>query len=431
MIDMFNLYAEKDILSNILIDDSNFPKCIDVINEFDFYDKKHKILFSKMKEIYAEGKRINEINLTEAIGKKDVLEIGGVNYISSLQAYGSVAEKSYNVDLKSCLRLVKGYSEKRYLKNLLCRAVNAIENGELSNDVIKEGIYKGLSKSFKSNDKTLSPEEYLFKGLEEIEKRYVHGGDIQGMRTGYKSLDENLNGLKKGELVIVAGRPSMGKTVFALNLLDRLSDNNYKVLLHELEMGEETISMRLFSSRLNIENKLLQSGKLSEEQFMNLIDEYQKLIKRGNAFIDFGSKQSLLSISAKAKTMKQTKGLDVLIIDYLGLMDIDLKDTRTNAVGEITRGLKLLAKELNISIVLLCQLSRAVEGRIDKRPMLSDLRDSGNIEQDADVVIFTYREKYYDKKLKEDKLELIVGKNRNGKTGTIKLDFYPEYQKIA
>lgn len=251
------------------------------------------------------------------------------------------------------------------------------------------------------------------------------------MRTGYKSLDENLNGLKKGELVIVAGRPSMGKTVFALNLLDRLSDNNYKVLLHELEMGEETISMRLFSSRLNIENKLLQSGKLSEEQFMSLIDEYQKLIKRGNAFIDFGSKQSLLSISAKAKTMKQTKGLDVLIIDYLGLMDIDLKDTRTNAVGEITRGLKLLAKELNISIVLLCQLSRAVEGRIDKRPMLSDLRDSGNIEQDADVVIFTYREKYYDKKLKEDKLELIVGKNRNGKTGTIKLDFYPEYQKIA
>lgn len=164
---------------------------------------------------------------------------------------------------------------------------------------------------------------------------------------------------------------------------------------------------------------------------MSLIDEYQKLIKRGNAFIDFGSKQSLLSISAKAKTMKQTKGLDVLIIDYLGLMDIDLKDTRTNAVGEITRGLKLLAKELNISIVLLCQLSRAVEGRIDKRPMLSDLRDSGNIEQDADVVIFTYREKYYDKKLKEDKLELIVGKNRNGKTGTIKLDFYPEYQKIA
>lgn len=223
----------------------------------------------------------------------------------------------------------------------------------------------------------------------------------------------------------------MGKTVFALNLLDRLSDNNYKVLLHELEMGEETISMRLFSSRLNIENKLLQSGKLSEEQFMILIDEYQKLIKRGNAFIDFGSKQSLLSISAKAKTMKQTKGLDVLIIDYLGLMDIDLKDTRTNAVGEITRGLKLLAKELNINIVLLCQLSRAVEGRIDKRPMLSDLRDSGNIEQDADVVIFTYREKYYDKKLKEDKLELIVGKNRNGKTGTIKLDFYPEYQKIA
>lgn len=258
MVDMFNLEAEKEILGAILIDDSNFPKCLDVINEFDFYDKRHKSLFSKMKEIYAEGKRINEINLTEAIGKKDILEVGGVNYISSLQ-------NSNNVDLKSYLELVKGYSEKRYLKNLLCRAVNAVENGELNNDVIKEGIYKGLGKSFKAKDKTLSPEEYLFKGLEEIEKRYVNGGDIQGVKTGYKSLDENLNGLKKGELVIVAGRPSMGKTVFALNLLDGLADNNYKVLLHELEMGEETIAMRLFSSRLNIENKLLQNGKLSEE----------------------------------------------------------------------------------------------------------------------------------------------------------------------
>lgn len=422
---MYNLAAEAEVLGAILVEDNNLAICMDKINEFDFYDKKHQTLFYNMKVLYGEGKRINEINLFEVIGKDNIKDVGGISYISSLITIG------LNRDLTAYLEIIKNCSRRRDLLRVLNRAIADLEKGKRGIEEIKENIYRGFDEGANECSTILTEEQFMFKALEEIEKRYRQGGDIQGIKTGFKSLDENLNGLKRGELTVVAGRPSMGKTVFALNLLDGLADNGYKVLLNELEMSEESIAMRILSGRAKIENKRLQQGKLTDEHFIKIVNEYQYMSKRGKAYIDFGTSQSLLTISAKAKTMKQTKGLDVVIVDYLGLMDIKVRDTRSNAIGELTRGLKLLAKELDISIVLLSQLSRGVEGRMEKRPMLSDLRDSGNIEQDADVVMFTYREKYYDKKVKDDKLELIVAKNRNGKTGTIKLDFYPDYQKVV
>ncbi|WP_040413686.1 replicative DNA helicase [Clostridium thermobutyricum] len=422
---MNNIEAEIEVLGAILTDDKNLPNCLDEINEEDFYLERHKILFRKMKELYAVGKRVNLINIVNYIGKEKIIEFGGVSYISSL------IEGGRNLDIKSYLEIIKECSLKRKLKVSLEKSLEALIKGEEDLSAIKTRIYKGLETGDEIKRNILEDKDLMFKTLEEIENRFNKGGEVLGMETGYKSLDRLLNGLKKGELVILAGRPAMGKTVTALNIMDGLADRGYKVLLNELEMTEEAIGMRRLAYRTNTKSIAIQNGRLTEEEFIKITNEYSLLSKRGNVYTDCSYNQTLMSIMSRAKVLKETKGLDVLIIDYLGLMEMKIKDTRANAVGEITRGLKILAKKLDINIILLCQLSRNVEGRMDKRPMLSDLRDSGSIEQDADVVIFTYRDSYYNKEVTEEEIELIVAKNRNGKDGIVKFKFYGEYQKIA
>lgn len=422
---MNNIEAEIEVLGAILNDDKNLPNCLDKINEEDFYLERHKILFRKMKELYAIGKRVNLINIVNYIGKEKIIEFGGVSYISSL------IEGGRNLDIKSYLEIIKECSLKRKLKVSLEKSLEALLKGEENLSAIKTRIYKGLETGDEIKRNILEDKDLMFKTLEEIENRFNKGGEVLGMETGYKALDRLLNGLKKGELVILAGRPAMGKTVTALNIMDGLADRGYKVLLNELEMTEEAIGMRRLAYRTNTKSIAIQNGRLTEEEFIKITNEYSLLSKRGNVYTDCSYNQTLMSIMSRAKVLKETKGLDVLIIDYLGLMEMKIKDTRANAVGEITRGLKILAKKLDINIILLCQLSRNVEGRMDKRPMLSDLRDSGSIEQDADVVIFTYRDSYYNKEVTEEEIELIVAKNRNGKDGIVKFKFYGEYQKIA
>lgn len=422
---MKNIEAEIEVLGAILNDDKNLPNCLDEITERDFYLERHKILFRKMKELYAVGKRVNLINIANYIGKEKIIEVGGISYISSL------IEGGRNLDVKSYLEIIKECSLKRKLKLSLEKSLEALLKGEEDLNSIKTRIYKGLENENEIKRNILDDKDLMFKTLEEIENRFNKGGEVLGMETGYKSLDRLLNGLKKGELVILAGRPAMGKTVTALNIMDGLADRGYKVLLNELEMTEEAIGMRRLAYRTNTKSIAIQNGRLTEEEFIKITNEYNLLAKRGNVYTDCSYHQTLMSIMSRAKVLKETKGLDVLIIDYLGLMEMKIKDTRANAVGEITRGLKILAKKLDINIILLCQLSRNVEGRMDKRPMLSDLRDSGSIEQDADVVIFTYRDSYYNKEVTEEEIELIVAKNRNGKDGIVKFKFYGEFQKIA
>lgn len=422
---MKNIEAEIEILGAILNNDKHFPSCLETISEWDFYLKKHFLIFRNMKELYADGKRINLINLINHIGKEDILKAGGISYISNL------IEGGRNLDLKAYLELVKKCSTKRKLKASLENGLKALAKGEEDFDKIKDGIYKDLEEGLDVKKEVLEDKKLIFKTLEEIENRYKKGGEVLGMATGYTKLDRLLNGFKKGELVILAGRPGMGKTVTALNLMDGLADNGNKVLLNELEMTEEAIGMRRLSYRTNIKSIAIQNGKLTDEEFIKITNEYNKLAIRGNVYTDCSYNQSLLTIMTRAKVIKETKGLDVLIIDYLGLMEMQVKDTKANAVGEITRGLKILAKKLDINIILLCQLSRNVEGRVDKRPMLSDLRDSGSIEQDADIVIFTYRDSYYKREVTEETIELIVAKNRNGKDGVVKMRYYGEWQKIA
>jgi replicative DNA helicase len=221
------------------------------------------------------------------------------------------------------------------------------------------------------------------------------------------------------------------KTLMALNMADGLAKENKKVAIVEMEMTEEQLGVRRLSYMSDIESQKLQTGKLSSGEFEKIAITFSELAQRNNIFTDCSSYQNILTIKAKAKSIKQAYGLDVLIIDHLTLMDIPTTGNRSVDIGEITRQLKLLAKEIDINVILLCQLSRSVELRGDKRPMMSDLRESGNIEQDADLIVFAYRDEYYNKET-EDKniMEWIIAKQRNGKTGTLKFFYSDKMQKI-
>lgn len=429
---MFDIMAEQELLGILLNEDEYLEKAINNIDEDHFYDKRHRFIFAYMKEVYGKGERINIVTLNHHIGIKRIMEVGGISYLSSLR------EGRGNFDIENYIKIIKDLSIKRNGIYTLRKNADEVEAGKKMMDEAVEDVNKKFIENEGMKNSLLKEKDLMSEMLDAIEKRYLNGGDVLGMKTGYKKLDTTLNGFKKGELVVVAGRPGMGKTAVAINIADGLADNGNKVVLHELEMTKEAIGFRLISKNTMIKHRLIQNGKLEGRDFEKIVNEANRMSKRENLYLDCNPKQSLLTIRARVMALKQSQGIDVLIIDYLGLMDINIKDTKANAVGELTRGLKLLAKELDINIIILCQLSRSVEQRNDKRPFLSDLRDSGSIEQDADVVIFTYRGSYYGEEKTEyrgehkyEDLELIIAKNRSGESGIIKQVFYPEYQKIA
>lgn len=422
---MKNIMAENEILGGILYNNKIAAECISELNVEDFYSIKNRRLFTSMRNLYGNGKTINLTNLIEDIGSNNLDKVGGVSYISEILVNGmAIIPKEY-------IDILKDKSYRRKALKTLKEAIRELENPKRDINEVALNVQNRLIKDMYSKKKVLNDEELIGKALVEIENRYNQGGGICGMETGFSTFDKALNGLKRGELVILGGRPAMGKTVTALNMLDGLAQNGYNVLICEMEMTEESIGMRRLAAHSNIDNSKIQRGNLNDTEFEKIADSYNKLSKRGHVYTDCEYRQNIITIGAKARAIKENNGLDVLIIDYLGLMEVKNNENRAIAIGEVTRGLKILSKELNINILLLCQLSRSVEQRSNKKPLLSDLRESGSIEQDADVVIFTYRDDYYNKD-SDDKniMELIVSKNRNGKTGTLKFKYYDKYQRL-
>lgn len=421
-----SIRCEQEILGGMFNNPKIIIEIIDEIEIYDFYKTSHQIIFSTICKLYAEGKDINITQFIEKIGKTNLESIGGVTYLTELIVGGMPIKPKHYISI------IKEKSYRRKVIKELSKTIQEMYNEKSKPyDVVGKVIDKLTTQNEKKN-LILSDSELLETTLIEIEKRVNSGGEIPGMKTGLKAFDRNVGGLQKGELDIIAGRPSMGKTLFALNLADGLGDNGYKVLLCELEMTEQSLGMRRLSYNANVEAEKMKFGKLSEEEILKIFETTNILSKRNSMFTDCTPGQSLLSIKAKAKAIKQTHGLDVVVIDHLTLMNIPEKGTRDLSIGEVTKGLKGLAKELDVCVLLLCQLSRAVEQRADKRPMLSDLRESGNIEQDADLVAFMYRDEYYKKESKEKGiLECIIGKQRNGRTGTIKFAYVDRYQKIC
>lgn len=418
--------AEAEILGAILNNNNLITECIEKLNENDFYLGKHKSLFINMCKLFGEGKPIDIITLIDSIGKDNLNKVGGMTYIAELLSLGAY------IDLKTYIEILKDKSHRRLaIGNIKKAEIDLYDESKKVNEIVGN-LQEKLISTERMKSKITSENELFDNVINEIERRYQNGGEIPGMKTGFDAFDRATNGLKKGELFVIGGRPSMGKTLIALNMGDGLAKNGYKVGIIEMEMTEESLGIRRLAYNSNIEVQKLQTGRLTDEEFVKIGYTYNQLSKRGNILTDCSDYQNILTVKAKAKAMKQTNGLDILIIDHLGLMDIQIKENRTYAIGEITRQLKLLAKELDITVILLCQLSRGVEQRMHKRPMLSDLRESGSIEQDADLVMFAYRDAYYNPDTEDRNImEWIIAKQRNGKTGTLKFAYIDKLQKIS
>lgn len=421
-----NVLCEQELLSGIFYDTSILPEVIDKLYAEDFYMNSHQIIYSAIKKLFLNGQDINLTQLIETMDKDRIKEAGGISYVTELMVNG----------LKiSPLQYVKILKEKSYRRSAIKAMKHAINNlydeKTHSSDEI-EKVMTTLMRRNENRNMVSKDSALLNRTVDEIQERVKWGNIIPGMKSGIDSIDKNIGGFVRGELDIISGRPSMGKTMFTLNIGDGLCRNGYKVFMCELEMTEKAIGMRRLSYSAMVEVEKMKFGRLTDEEISRIIAAQSEISERDSMYTDCSPYQDLLSIRIKAKSLKAMYGLDVIIIDHLSLMNIPKGQTRDAAIGEVTRGLKILAKELDVCVILICQLSRAVEQRNDKRPMLSDLRESGNIEQDADMVMFLYRDEYYNKYTKDRGImECIIGKHRNGRIGTLKFKYDEKYQKIS
>jgi replicative DNA helicase len=301
--------------------------------------------------------------LIDAIGKENLAAVGGVTYLSELAMSG------IPLNPKAYINMLKDKAYRRKAIKAMIEGIDKMQNEKENSNQVAGELTNILTSTIDNKTSIMSESKLFSATLEEIEKRYQTGGKIPGMRTGFTDFDRATNGLKKGELFVLGGRPSMGKTLMALNIADGLGEDGYKGLIIELEMTPESLGMRRLAYNSNIEAQKLQTGKLTDKEFEKIVQIFSHLSAKNNIFTDCSSYQSILTIKAKAKAMKQSNGLDFLVIDHLTLMDIKDRGNRSQDIGEVTRQLKLLAKELDINVILLCQLSRKLEERADKRPM--------------------------------------------------------------
>lgn len=430
-----NIDAEKTILGAILLDNAAHSEAAEKLEADDFALDSHQRIFLRMSELINEQRPVDIVTLSNELARyKEIETVGGVAYLASL-----TEGLPLRPVIDEYIRIVKDKSLLRRLMAICSTAIaRAADQSETALDVLGaaesallEVSEKGISHGFQSLDQIVAG------SFGSIDNLYKQSREVTGLATNFIELDRSTSGLQKSELVIIAARPSMGKTAFAINIAQNAAINsNAVVAVFSLEMSKESLLRRMLSSQAGVDQRKLQTGFLGREDQGKLQHGLEQLIET-RLFIDDTAGISLAEMRAKARRLKQNSGqLDLIVIDYLQLMSATLPtaggkryENRTQEVSAISRGLKALAKELDVPVIALSQLSRASERRgDDKRPMLSDLRESGSIEQDADVVMFIHRESYYnrDEEMSEaDKArsEIIISKQRNGPTGTIHLNF--------
>ncbi len=425
--------AEQSVLGSILIDPESFDKIAGLITSDDFYLEEHKNIFETMKELYKKNKRIDLITLIDELVKDGVYDkAGGTEYIKIIAKI--VPGASNIVDYA---KIVK---DKSTLRNLIgvCDEISTeayTEAGEVEHilDAAEQRIFaiaeKRETKNFEKINDVLAR---VYSHLELISK---DKSALKGTSTGFSGIDRVLVGMGDSDLVLVGARPGMGKTSFCLNIGTNVAKATGKaVAMFSLEMSSDQLVTRILSSEAMVESNALRGGNLTEEDWTKLAHAASELADC-DILIDDTTGQTITGMKAK---LRRVKNLGLVIIDYLQLMNSDRKiDNRVNEVADISRNLKIMAKELNVPVICCAQLSRGPESRTDKKPMLSDLRDSGAIEQDADVVMFIYRDEYYktDRPAGEDEQEantasIIIAKNRHGGTGEIKVGWIGQYTKF-
>ena len=428
-----NLEAEKSVLGAILIHNEAFNHAAEFIDSRDFFRDAHRRIFDKMVALSERGNAIDFITLKEELSRTGELEeVGGPAYIASLV---DGVPRSANVEYYA--KIVKEKSTLRSLihsaNKILTEAYEAEEEPDLLLDEAERAIFAIAENRIRAGFIPLR--DLVQSSFTAIEKLQQNKGAVTGVPTGFHDLDEMTTGLQPGDLVIIAARPSMGKTSLVLNMAQHVGTaTDMTVGFFSLEMSKEQLFMRMLTAEARIDAHRFRSGHLTEKDYGKLSHALGTLAE-ARVFIDDAASIGVLEMRAKARRLKAEHGLDLLVIDYLQLMQGRGRfESRQQEVSAISRSLKGLAKELGVPIIALSQLSRAPEGRTDHRPQLSDLRESGAIEQDADLVMFIYRPEVYDKDetRPEDQgiAEIIIGKQRNGPIGSVKLSFLNQYTRF-
>jgi replicative DNA helicase len=425
--------AEESLLSAIFINNDNLHDIIDILSPDDFYKGAHKKIFTSIMELAIKDEPADLVTVANRLNEKNELEnVGGAAYLASISDAAPVAVNS--------IHYAKIIKEKASLRQLITASSGIIERcmkdqGDYSDimDFAEASIFNIAEKKSKSNFQSLG--ELINLNIDKLEEQQGKAAGLSGLSTGYPRLNNITSGLQGSDLIILAARPSMGKTAFALNIARNIAwEERRPVAVFSLEMSNEQLSMRLLTSEARIDSNRLRTGFISQEDWQNATDA-AGILNEMPIFIDDTPNITAMEIRAKARKLyKKHNDIGVIIIDYLQLMKPPFKsDRRDLEIAEISRSLKALAKELNVPIIALSQLNRMLEQRADKRPMLSDLRESGALEQDADIVAFIYRDEVYNKEAdnpKKGTAEIIIAKNRNGATGVALMHFHGQYTRF-
>lgn len=425
-----NLEAEQAVLGSILIENDSFEKCWGIVTESDFYRDAHRKVFSAVTELRETKEPVDLLTLTEKLRKRSQLEeVGGFPYLASLaEMVPTAANVRYHAKI---------IREKSILRSLIHNATEIVSECYEDTEDIEELLDRAEKRIFEISERKISPgfihlNQIIKDSFETIDKFIQRKRLVTGVPTGYVDFDVKTAGLQPGDLIIVAGRPSMGKTSFCLNIAEHVgTKERLPVALFSLEMSKEQLSLRLLCSQARINSNKVRTGFLEKEELPKLT-RAAGILSEAAIYIDDSAALSTLDIRTRSRRLQAEHGLSLLIIDYLQLIRGKGRiENRQQEISEITRSLKSLAKELNVPVVAISQLSRAVEQRSDRRPQLSDLRESGAIEQDADLVAFLYRDEVYNEESPERGIaEIIIGKQRNGPIGTVKLSFQKEFTRF-
>ncbi len=427
-----NKEAEQSTLGAALVSKDALSDVIQILRPEDFYDSAHREIYEAMRELYRDDKNVDIITVSDALKKKGSLEAaGGRAYIADLPNLAPLA-----INAAGYAEIV---AEKASLRALIAAADeikgSSYDEGVAAGDILDKAEQRifDISQSRQSRDYSML-RDVLEENVDLIDRASKQEGGLTGLTTGFRKLDEITNGLQKSDLIILAARPAMGKSAFALNLARNAAKKaKASVLIFNLEMPKTQLGLRLLSLESSIKIQNLQTGRVVGEEWQHISLAVDHLASTKIA-IDDTPGITVLEMKNKCRRMKKEQGLDLVIVDYLQLMDTEGKvESRQQEISKISRSFKLLARELDCPVIVLSQLSREPEKRSDHRPIPADLRDSGSIEQDADIILFLYRDEVYYQEESAEKgiCEVNIAKHRNGPTGTIKLSFISDYTRFA
>ena len=431
-----SIEAEQAVLGSLMLDNQRWDVVAEMITDRDFYSRHHQLIFSEMHTLVSRGTPIDLITLSESLESKDLLiDVGGFAYLAELSKNtpSAINVVAYTDIIRQQAILRELISASNEIADN-CYSTEGRDSTEIL-DLAESKIFQIAESRTKQGEGPKNITDVLEATVAKIEELFQRPHDgLTGVSTGFLDLDKKTAGLQRSDLIIIAARPSMGKTTFAMNLCENAAMMQEKpVLIFSLEMPSEQIMMRMLASLSRVDQTRIRTGQLQDDDWARISSTMGLLLEKKNIYIDDSSGLTPMELRSRARRIyREHKGLSMIMVDYLQLMRVpNISENRTLEIAEISRSLKALAKELQIPVVALSQLNRSLEQRADKRPVNSDLRESGSIEQDADVIMFIYRDEVYNEASEHKGIaEIILGKQRNGPIGKVRLKFQGQFSRF-